>query len=264
MDFLLTWFSRVCGRFFAWRPPAPLAPAWCRGVAWVFGADLRDAEGLHTFRSFQDVFTRRLVPGSRTFDAPFGAPVDGKLTLSASLMDARIVQAKGLDYAVADLIADQDAARRAAWSFTFFLAPSGYHRVHTPLPGFLQRACHVPGSVWPVNPPFDRLVPRLYVRNERLIFRIASAGGGVIHVVMVGGCNVGKMVAAAVPGLCAKRSISDHVFASDIALAPGAELGHFQLGSTVIVILDHAACRQLGPFLDSPGARYLKAGAAIS
>ena len=47
---------------------------------------------------------------------------------------------------------------------------------------------YIPGELWPVNKPAVNYVPKLFCRNERLVFTIETPKGKV-HAVMVGALN---------------------------------------------------------------------------
>ena len=58
---------------------------------------------------------------------------------------------------------------------------------------------YIPGELWPVNQPFVKWFPNIFVRNERLIFDIEDFKGAMVHVVMVGALNVGKIHSDFIP-----------------------------------------------------------------
>src|SRR5210317_1712296 len=61
------------------------------------------------YDNFNAWFTRALKPGARTFDPDpqaFLSPCDGRVSETGSLEKNRVLQAKGKDYTVQDLLAD--------------------------------------------------------------------------------------------------------------------------------------------------------------
>ncbi len=126
------------------------------------------------YASFNAWFTRALKPGARTFDPDpmaFLSPCDGKISETGCLHENRILQAKGKDYSVQDLLAGDPVCSQLANGYfsTIYLSPKDYHRIHMPLTGRLQRMIHVPGRLFSVAPYTARYVPRLFARNERVI-----------------------------------------------------------------------------------------------
>jgi phosphatidylserine decarboxylase len=198
------------------------------------------------YDSFNDFFTRRLRVGARPPDAdPRAAlcPADGTLSQAGPIAGDTLVQAKGIDYSTAALLGGDAAlaAEFAGGAFaTIYLAPHNYHRVHMPLAGTLRLARFVPGDLFSVNAATAAGVPGLFTRNERIacVFDTAS---GPMAVALVGALIVGSMSLAWTGRVHGSGSGGRHVHdlpARDpiIALDRGAELGWFNVGSTVVVL----------------------------
>jgi phosphatidylserine decarboxylase len=196
------------------------------------------------YASFNDFFTRRLRAGARRFEAATGAalcPADGLVSEAGRIAGDTLMQAKGIGYSTAALLGG-DAALAAEFAggdfATIYLAPHNYHRVHMPLAGTLRIARHVPGDLFSVNAATAASVPGLFVRNERIAC-VFDTAAGPMAVVLVGALFVGSMSLA----WCGRvggdgRRIRD-LPAHDplIALDRGAELGWFNMGSTVVLLL---------------------------
>ena len=253
---LLSWATGALARS---EPPRPVAKLLCRGFARVFGIDLDEAElGIDKFASIEALFTRRLRPGARPISPPLCAPADGTLVRSAPVTSGETaIQAKGMTYSLAELVFGEaprpkgEAIRHQSefvWYQTIYLAPHNYHRVHAPCTGRITAVRYIPGDLWPVNQPTVARLPRLFTRNERLVFDLEAATGGVIHVVMVGAFNVGRMTTPLVPELVTNAlgrqlggGSSEVAFETPAPVTAGEELGMFMLGSTVILVYDRDA-----------------------
>jgi phosphatidylserine decarboxylase len=211
-----------------------------------FDVDLSEAEtpDLAAFEHFNAFFTRLLKPGARAADASADAllcPADGKISQAGPIRAGRILQAKGQDYTVAELLAsDEDAKVYENGSFvTVYLSPRDYHRAHMPLDGVLQSTVHVPGRLFSVAPAPVAAIPRLFARNERLVCHFLGDRGPFV-VVMVGAMLVSS-VSTVWSGLeippyasrVTRRDWRDRA----IRLARFAEMARFNMGSTVIVLL---------------------------
>lgn len=211
-----------------------------------FDVDLSEAEkpDLAAFEHFNAFFTRLLKPGARAADGSADAllcPADGKISQAGPIRAGRIVQAKGQDYTVAELLAsDEDAKLYENGSFvTVYLSPRDYHRAHMPLDGVLQSTVHVPGRLFSVAPAPVAAIPRLFARNERLVCHFQGHRGPFV-VVMVGAMLVSS-VSTVWSGLeippyasrVTRRDWRDRA----IRLARFAEMARFNMGSTVIVLL---------------------------
>jgi phosphatidylserine decarboxylase len=234
-----------------WRPfKDALIGAFLRG----FRPDLGDAvqPDPHRYASFNDFFVRALRPGARPQpDDPrlIASPVDGTLSALGDCLEGRLYQAKGRHYTLATLLAG-----RADWSerfaggrfMTIYLAPYNYHRIHMPLRGRLVDAWYVPGKLFSVNAVTAAHVPDLFARNERLI-TVFEGEQGPFALVLVGALFVGSMgtvwhgdVAPAGRGAPSPLPVPSDDTA---VLERGAEMGRFNMGSTVILLLPRGSER---------------------
>ena len=220
-----------------------------RGFARGYRIDLGDAEldDLARFSTFNAFFTRALKPGARPIegdDSTVVAPADGVVTELGALDDDRLLQAKGMSYSLADLLGEDGAdvrALRGGGYFTTYLAPHNYHRVHTPLAGALTRVRYLPGERFSVSRATAAAIERLFCRNERAICWLDTRAGPMV-VVLVGALNVSSI--DVVPrGEIASGSAREWRESPPVALARGAELGRFNLGSTVVVLFGPGAVR---------------------
>jgi phosphatidylserine decarboxylase len=174
------------------RLPPPLRAAAYRVFARATGAKLDEAElAVAAYPSLGELFARRLRPGARIVaSAPDAvvAPCDGLVAACGIADGGTLVQAKGHDYDVAELVVDPTRAERlrgGAYT-TIYLSPRDYHRVHAPLDARLIGYDYVPGAQWPVNPRVAARRPRLFARNERVVIWLDSPRAGLVAVVMVG------------------------------------------------------------------------------
>ena len=139
------------------------------------------------YASFNAWFTRALKPGARVFDTDpkaFLSPCDGKISETGSLLENRILQAKGKDYSLQELLANDPVCSQLADGYfsTIYLSPKDYHRIHMPLTGHLQRMIHVPGRLFSVAPYTVRQVSGLFARNERVITIFETDSGPLVMV----------------------------------------------------------------------------------
>ena len=213
---------------------------FCRAFVFATRIDMREAEqDIDAYENIEGIFSRRLKQGVRPIQGEVCAPVDGFLSCSQVPTGILGFQAKGYYYSLRELVYGESEIEfdlEPAWYMNFYLAPHNYHRVHVPLAGELQSLRWLPGDRWPVQQGFRNSVTRLYVRNERKVFRIQhEATGGQLFVVMVAALGVGNMVVTAASQYEAANLTR---FKPGIKLAAGDELGYFTLGSTVILVFD--------------------------
>ena len=237
--------SRLAGRIAASEAPW-LRDALIRRFARAYGVDLSEAaRGIGEFRSFNDFFTRELKPGARPLadSAQFIlSPADGAVSQLGPINGGRIIQAKGRDYSVADILGcgvDQ-AARFEGGSFmTIYLSPKDYHRVHMPAAGTLAQTSYIPGDLFSVNVATAAGVDRLFARNERLSCRFDGPDGHFASIM------VGAMIVAGIATVWpnrfhthARAPVHEDFTGQGHAFAAGDEMGRFHLGSTVVLLFE--------------------------
>ena len=223
--------------------------------------DLSEAEqpDPRRYESFNAFFTRALRPGARPVDASpasLVSPVDGVVSQIGRLDGSWLVQAKGLAYTLESLLDEATPAWAPVFrggSFaTLYLAPSNYHRVHMPLAGSLQAAWYVPGQLFSVNAMTASAVSGLFARNERVVC-IFSEGTLSFALIMVGALFVGSMttlwhgdVTPRSPRIRAELALN--FTAAPLRQDKGAEMGRFNMGSTVILLLPPGRSEWLASF----------------
>lgn len=240
--------SRVV--FWATRQESRATPAAIRWFARQFDVDMNDAveEDLGSYSSFNRFFTRALKPAARPIDQEahsLCSPADGRVSAIGDITAGRIYQAKGRDYSLEALIGgDTNAAKRLANGgfTTIYLSPRDYHRLHMPLAGTLVSQTHVPGRLFSVGPHTVRALPNLFARNERVIAQFETEAG-LMALVLVGAINVAA-IETVWHGLVTppqSRSIGSINYEGEqaVTLAKGAEMGRFNMGSTIIVLMEN-------------------------
>ena len=201
---------------------------------------------LEAYPSLQALFTRRLKPGLRPQDAPapgfVNSPVDGRIVGSGRIRTGLAIQAKGLPYQIAELLKqDPDPGRfEGGYYLTLYLSPQDYHRIHVPIQGVVTAVGRVEGELWPVNDASTQHVPRLYERNRRATWMALGQGpdeGLEVAAVLVGATHVGGV-------LIDDRWLGGRALPADggfptgpLACEPGQDLGTFQFGSTVVLLI---------------------------
>jgi phosphatidylserine decarboxylase len=249
-------------RAFARLRARPVKNLAIRSFLGLYPINLAEAEHPDPghYESFNAFFTRALRPGARTIDPSPDAvvsPVDGAVSQAGAIERDMLLQAKGIRYSVADLLGgDPVAAERfhGGHFATLYLAPFDYHRIHMPLAGTLTRARFVPGDLFSVNAVTAAQVPGLFARNERIVCLFDTAAGP-LAVVLVGALFVGSMSLSWLGDVTAAPGRRVHELDAGqppIALDKGAELGRFNMGSTVILLWPPGAVR-LEPHL-APGS----------
>ncbi len=242
--------SYIAGKVSQLRKPTSFVRACNKVLVKRFNIDLSDAEkSLEEYQSFEELFSRALKPGARPIKGALCAPCDSILRQSLPVERGQIIQAKGLRYSVEDLLGlsgQNTSDFKPAWYCSFYLAPHNYHRVHAPFSGQMPSARYIPGELWPVNEHFVKVVPRLFCRNERVVFELLHPQGGKAFLVMVGALNVGRIKIKGVDSFVSNnlerqfKRTKDRLFSfsPNREVTVGDELGTFMLGSSVILVFD--------------------------
>lgn len=201
-----------------------------------------------TYESFNAFFTRELRPGARPIAADAHAlvsPVDGTVSQLGRTNAGALLQAKGMQYTCAALLADAPAATRYhGGSFAcLYLAPYNYHRIHMPCDAVLRATRYVPGQLFSVNAATARTVPDLFARNERVVCDFDTADGPLC-LVLVGALFVGSIETVFAGEINPPPARGGKVRAIEAGVgrtfSRGEELARFNMGSTVIVLTGEA------------------------
>jgi phosphatidylserine decarboxylase len=228
--------------------PRRLRPLAYRAFARRVGASLDEVElPLEEYESFSQFFARRLSAGARPIHAEpaaIVAPCDGKVAALGVVTEGRMIQAKGRDYALAQLLGDEALSAKLMGGpyVTIYLSPANYHRVHAPISADLVGYSHMPGTLFPVNDLFSRSVEGLMATNERVVFHLRTEVGmvAVVMVAAIGVSNIEITHDALETRYLRRRKRSPHRvdFERPIPVERGEELGIFHLGSTTILIFE--------------------------
>lgn len=235
-------------------------------IAKRYKVDMRDAlePDLRAYPSFNAFFTRALRPTARPLaDATLLCPADGAISQLGDIEAGKILQAKGMHFDAAELLADAALAEHFSnGSFaTVYLSPRDYHRVHMPIAGTLTHSLHVPGRLFSVAAWTAESIPRLFARNERLVC-VYDTDIGKVALVLVGAIFVSS-IETIVDGTITPPyapSVVRRDYPERPALAIGAEMGRFNMGSTVIVLTE----RKLAFDAQLQAGSLVKMGQALS
>ena len=179
------------------------------------------------YRSFNDLFTRRLLPQARPFDPDpltLASPCDARLT-AYSISPRRVFHIKQTAYRLEDLLRDPKLARRFAGgtALVFRLCVDDYHRYAWPDGGLRAHYRKIPGRLHTVNPVANDHFP-IYKENCREYTVVRSQHFGTYLMMEVGALMVGKIV-------------NHHTGYTRLDVMRGQEKGYFAFGGSTIVLL---------------------------
>jgi phosphatidylserine decarboxylase len=186
--------------------------------------DMSDySKPLSEFRSFSEFFVRHFEPGARPIGEGFVSPVDGELKALNSLKAQQRFTIKGGDYDISELIGQEQKDFSPTCFMQFYLSPRNYHRFHAPCAMKVLSVEKIPGALFPVNSFGQRAIPNLFAKNLRVCI-FADSEFGRLAYVPVGALNVGSI------------QLSSDIY--EKTLEKGEEIGFFNLGSSVLILLE--------------------------
>lgn len=204
-----------------------------KGFADNYGIDISECcNGMDSFKSFNDFFTRKLKNEVRPFDkspSSLLSPGDGRLLAWEGIDIERLIQVKGSFYSLKELINNDALAGKYEGGTLMILrlCPIDYHRFHFIDSGTCSESVRIKGSYYSVNPAALKSIPEVFCRNKREYSILKSDNFGDVLYVEVGATSVGSIV---------------QTYTADKPLKKGDEKGFFKFGgSTVIMLLEKGA-----------------------
>ncbi|WP_246845592.1 archaetidylserine decarboxylase [Bdellovibrio sp. ZAP7] len=235
--------SRLVGKIMHFEGPKWWANLSIRGFAWWYNIALEDAEKAYDqYPSIGEFFIRKLKPGIRPVGNSWAVhPADSVITQAQQIEKGTLIQAKGHTYELKEFTMDPDAYKKWDGGFfmTYYLCPTDYHRVHSPVDGGISDVRYMPGELWPVNEWSTTNVKDLFSINERVLVEVQTDMGPV-GVVFVGATNVGHIVLSfdeKIRGNQAGEPEYQHKkYSPALTVKRGDELGMFRMGSTIVML----------------------------
>lgn len=219
-----------------------------RYFVWKYDVNFEECTGsLEDYNSLAQFFIRELKPGRRPIhDEPntLASPVDGRVHAFGPIIDGSFEQYDDQVGSVAEMLGvpeDSPIAKRyeGGQFIIIYLSPQDYHRVHCHDEGIITDLSYFPGQLWPVFPAATRKIPHLFDRNERLVFRIKNPIHDDVEssIALIGAFGVGRMTTDWDPVITNNSEPAKSVELNK-EVQKGAELGRFELGSTVVLFFE--------------------------
>ncbi len=238
-----------CAGYLARIEQPKIKNQFIRWLMQLYHIDLSEAlqQDPTAYKSLNDFFLRSLQTDKRPIVQPakaIASPVDGFVSQYGQITQGELIQAKGKHYSLYELLgANTDVTEtfnNGAY-MTLYLAPENYHWVHMPFNGKLTGMIYVPGKLFSVNQLTLQQVPKVFARNERVISTFDTECGPMA-VILVGAMLVGNIHTVWHGDVNPTHSKKIHRWqypnpkTASVEVARGEAMGHFKMGSTVIVL----------------------------
>lgn len=194
------------------------------------------------FKTLNQFFIRTLKEGARPIDEnpkSICSPVDGTVMDAGPIVNDKMIQVKGIEFSVLDLIQEEKYKHEFldGQYIIIYLSPKDYHRIHSPFDGNLVYCEYNRGYLYPVNSMGLNHIPGLFSINERETSFIQTTMG-IIAMVKVAAINVGK-IKCTYPVPWTDKTLKEKSYwtspLNSLPIKKGEEMARFELGSTVIL-----------------------------
>ncbi|MDF2988474.1 MAG: phosphatidylserine decarboxylase precursor [Eubacterium sp.] len=192
-----------------------------------FSINMEECENkLEDFTSFNDFFARRLKSSARQYDKSeeyLLSPGDGRLQAWENIDYKNIIQIKGMNYSLAELLQDEALAKEYDGGVYIILrlCPVDYHRFHFFDSGVCSEPKKVTGEYYSVNPIALGKIAEVFCRNKREYSSFRTDNFGEALYVEVGATSVGSIIQTFTPGQSIRR---------------GEEKGYFKFGGSTVLL----------------------------
>jgi len=124
---------------------------------------------------------------------------------------------------------------------TIYLSPGDYHRFHSPADWTVLMRRHFPGTMYSVSPNVVKMFPSLIATNERVAW-YGRWKYGTFIMVAVAATNVGDIQTNFDNEVLTNNSMNveetEKIYEKPISFSRGDEFGHFNFGSTIVLIYE--------------------------
>lgn len=181
---------------------------------------------LHEYQSLNEFFVRQLKRDARKVDTNKDAvvsPVDAVIEDIGTITMNHEMVVKGKSYSIPEMLGSVSKAQKYknGTYIIFYLSPSNYHRIHSPVSGVVTQQWTLGSSSYPVNKYGLKYGKSPLSKNYRTITEV-SLDNRFIAIVKIGAMFV--------------NSIEMHDIGEKIE--KGIEMAYFTFGSTVVLLFE--------------------------
>lgn len=239
------WTSALLQRFAHSKISRWAIPSFAR----IYNINQSEMEkDLHDYPSLHEFFIRRLKEGARIADEnpdSVVSPVDAVIEDIGSIQPSHIITVKGKDYSISEMLGGEQKAGKydEGTYIIFYLSPSHYHRIHSPVSGKVTDQWALGSKSYPVNKWGLKYGRRTLSKNYRSITEVRH-GTASTSIVKVGAMFVNSI---------------ELIHEGD-QLVKGKEMAYFSFGSTVILLFEKGQF-MIDPSIKAPA--HIKVGERI-
>lgn len=234
-------FSAFLGFISGRDAPKWLLRPFLKLYIWKYNIDVSQFDiGVDEVKSFTDFFTRKFKPNQREFKGNLISPAESVLSDYGEIRKNQIVEIKGMGCRLHDFFTSIPENDFHSFAI-FYLSPADYHRVHAPFDMEIKRVVYIPGDLYSVKPKSVEKNDTLFCENRKVVL-YGNCPFGKFAMILVGALIVGKIVLN-----FGNRPKSRKYKVEDlqINLSKGEEVGVFELGSTVILLMEKDILKEI-------------------
>lgn len=217
------WTSAMLHKFANSKSSKIIIPSFAK----IYGISQDEMEKpLEEYESLHHFFIRNLKPGSRTIEEePLSivSPVDSIIEDIGEISATKTITVKGKVYSISEMLGNEEAMGRYEQGkyMIFYLSPSHYHQIHSPVAGDVINQWTLGRKSYPVNKLGLTYGNNPLSKNFRKITEIKHHSG-TMAVVKVGAMFVNSI----------------ETTYTGTSLKKGERMAYFTFGSTVVLLFE--------------------------
>ncbi|WP_445490286.1 phosphatidylserine decarboxylase [Niallia sp. 03133] len=221
------WSSAMIEKFAHSKVSSIIIPSFAK----LFQINLNEMEkNIEEYHNLHEFFIRKLKEGARSSQSAEKeviSPVDAIIEDIGTIYADNTIHVKGKVYSIAEMLGSEQAVQKykEGMYIIFYLSPSHYHRIHSPVEGEIVNQWTLGKKSYPVNKWGLRYGKNALAKNYRTITEVKTKHNQIIGVVKVGAMFINSIV------LSSKEE----------QLQKGEEMAYFSFGSTVILLFEKDA-----------------------
>jgi phosphatidylserine decarboxylase len=181
---------------------------------------------IEKFKTFNEFFSRKLKQNARNFKRgkdTFISPGDGRLKAWENINKNKVLQIKGKEYKIKNLLNNESLANEYDEGVCILLrlAPVDYHRFHFIDDGLCSDSKKIAGMYYSVNPVALKNIVEVFCVNKREYSIFQSSCFDKVIYVEVGATSVGSII---------------QTYKSKDFVKKGDEKGFFKFGGSTIIL----------------------------